>query len=466
MFRSSLLYLGIFTVFISIFSLLNILFCYYFDSLLNVKVYFFSLLISLTLSIILIYFNKQYFREKVFFFEKIILVIIGFFYLPFLIAVPYYFSIYDIGFVNSYFEAISGFTSTGFTIFDNTKKIEEPLLIWRSVSQWLGGLYFLFSLFLLTESSKIKNVYSNLESTNFLEIKKQYTKVFIIYFFLTALIFVLLSFSGIRLFEGLNLSMTIISAGGFIPSNSLNEIIRLESQTLVFSFCMLISFFNLYLIYNIFSGKRFLDNNLQDLYLLILLSIVLVFSYVFFNKEYEFISILFATISSLSNIGIGLNNDFSNLSILFLILVIIGGSTFSTSSGLKFIKLYTLTKFSLNEIYSIVKPLHVSSNTLFLSKSKIRDIEINNYFLIIIFFIFCLFVLSAILSFEDITFKNLISLSILTLTNTVNSVNYNLSDFSFIDLNIFSKYSLIIFMIIGRVELLSFLILIKKLFTK
>ena len=171
---------------------------------------------------------------------------------------------------------------------------------------------------MLADSSKIKNIYSNLAAANFIEIKKQYTKVLIIYFLLTALIFVLLSFSGIRLFESLNLSMTIISAGGFLPSNSLNEIIRLESQTIVFSLCMLIPFFNLYLIYNIFSGKRSLDINLQDLYLLAFLLSVLFFFYIFFNKEYDLSLILFSVISSLSNIGIGLNSDFSKLSILLL----------------------------------------------------------------------------------------------------------------------------------------------------
>ena len=152
------------------------------------------------------------------------------------------------------------------------------------------------------------------------------------------------------------------------------------------------------------------------------------------------------------------------MSTLFLILVIIGGSSLSTSSGIKFIKLYSLFKFSLREIYLIVRPLHVSSNTLFLSKENIKEGEINNYFLLILFFIISIFILSSILSIEDINFKDSLTLSILTLTNTVNSLNYNLENFSFIELNLFSKYSLAFFMIIGRVEMLSFLILIKKFF--
>jgi len=469
MFRSTFLYLGIFTIFVSIFSLLNILFCYYFDSSLNIKkIYFGCLFVFSSISAIFIFSNKKYLNEKINFFEKLFLVIAGFFYFPLLISIPYYLSIYDISFINSYFEAISGFTSTGFTMFENVKEIDKPLLIWRSGSQWLGGLYFLCSLFLLAESPKIKikNIYTNYEGVNLSEIRNQYTKVLLIYFLLTVLVFILLTYSGIRLFEGFNLSMTITSAGGFIPTNFLSEIVRSENQKLIFSFSMLIPFFNLYLIYNIISGDRSLINNKEDLYLLILLLFVLITTYIFFSNIFGFSSILFAVLSSLSNIGLGLDNQFSNLSFLFLILAIIGGSSFSTSSGLKFIKLYTLFKFSLKEIYLLVKPLYVSSNTLFLSKNKIKDEEINIYFLSIIFFISGLFILSGILSFEQINFKDSLTLSILTITNTVNSNNYDLSEFYFLDINITSKISLMLFMSIGRVELLGFLILIKKFFFK
>ena len=468
MFRSTFLYLGIFTIFVSIFSLFNIFFCYYFDASLNIQVYFGSLLVSLFLGIIFIFYNKKFLNVKINFFEKLFLVIAGFFYFPLLISMPYYLSIYDISFIDSYFEAISGFTSTGFTMFENVKEIDEPLLIWRSGSQWLGGLYFLCSLFLLAESPKIKikNIYTDYEGVNLSEIRNQYTKVLLIYFLLTLLVFILLSYSGIRLFEGFNLSMTIISAGGFIPTNLLSEIVRSENQKLIFSFSMLIPFFNLYLIYNVIFGDRSLINNKEDFYLLILLLFVLIITYIFFSNIFGFNSILFAVLSSFSNIGLALDNQFSNLSFLFLILVIIGGSSFSTSSGLKYIKLYTLFKFSLKEIYLLVKPLYVSSNTLFLSKYKIKDEEINIYFLSIVFFISSLFILSGILSLEQINFKDSLTLSILTITNTVNSNNYNLGEFYFLDINIISKISIMLFMVMGRVELLSLLILIKKFFFK
>ena len=102
----------------------------------------------------------------------------------------------------------------------------------------------------------------------------------------------------------------------------------------------------------------------------------------------------------------------------------------------------------------------------FFSKNKIKEEEINIYFLSIIFFILSLFILSGILSLQQIDFKDSLTLSILTITNTVNSSNYDLSDFYFLGLNVTSKISLMMFMIIGRVELLGLLILIKKFFFK
>jgi hypothetical protein len=68
------------------------------------------------------------------------------------------------------------------------------------------------------------------------------------------------------------------------------------------------------------------------------------------------------------------------------------------------------------------------------------------------------------LSLEQINFKDSLTLSILTITNTVNSNNYNLGEFYFLEYKYNFKNFLNVFMIIGRVELLGFLILIKKFF--
>ena len=171
---------------------------------------------------------------------------------------------------------------------------------------------------------------------------------------------------------------------------------------------------------------------------------------------------ILALVSSISNIGISLETDQTNLYFVYLILVIIGGSFFSTSSGLRFLKLYSLTKYSLNQILSFSKPKNVFMNKLIFSKINFEFKEINKYFLTILIFIISFFLLSLLLCLNGIEFETSFKLSILTLMNTVNSSIYGLNEFNFNKLSFFTKYILIFFMIVGRIELLTILLLLKK----
>ena len=164
----------------------------------------------------------------------------------------------------------------------------------------------------------------------------------------------------------------------------------------------------------------------------------------------------------MSNIGFSLKLNQSNLNFIYLILVIIGGSFFSTSSGLRFIKIYSLFKYSLNQILSFSRPKNIFMNKLIFTKINFDFNEINKYFLTILVFILSLFLLTILLSLSEINFENSFKLSILTLMNTVNSESYGLADFDFNNLHFFTKYCLIFFMIVGRIELLTILLLMKK----
>ena len=101
-------------------------------------------------------------------------------------------------------------------------------------------------------------------------------------------------------------------------------------------------------------------------------------------------------------------------------------------------------------------------NKLMFSKINFDFKEINKYFFTILIFIISLFVLTSLLSLSDINFESSFKLAVLTLMNTVNSSTYGLSDFNFNDLHFLTKSFLIFFMIIGRVELLSLLLIVKK----
>ena len=467
MFKLQIKYLSFFFGIVSILSFFNILYSYYFSLYLNLNTYYFTLISSFILFITFFKFGKYNIKSNIF--QRILTIFLGYLLIPLILSIPFYFSIYNLTFSNSFFEAISGFTSTGFTVFDNVKLIDQGLIIWRSSTQWIGGLYFLFSIIYLIDiyDESFKKTLTNFISFNSSEILKQAVKIFILYSSLTILIFIILNIFSIRTFDSLNLALTLISSGGFLPVNELSIIIKDNVQVIIFSLLMLLSFFSLFFSYNlIFLRKKNVNFFYEDLHLFIYLIVVITIFFLFFSFNYDFFINLFAMISSMTNIGFSLSSGQENLNFIFLILVIIGGSFFSTSSGLRFIKIYSLFKFSLNQILSFSRPKNVFMNKLIFTKINFNLNEINKYFLTIIIFILSLFILTSLLSLSGITFVNSFKLSILTLMNTVNSSIYGLENFDFNNLEFFAKYCLIFFMIIGRIELLTILLLIKKFLLK
>ena len=459
-----LIYLSVFCGIISILALFNIAYSYYLNLYLNLNTYVYTFLVSILL-VLIFYLSTNKDDKKITIYEKILTILIGYFFLPILIAIPFYFSIYNLTFVNSYFEAISGFTSTGFTIFNNINHIDQSLILWRSASQWVGGLYFLFSIILLIDifDNSFKKSLTNFISFNKAETLKQSLKIFLLYSLLTLGTFIILNIFDIRMFNSLNLAMTLISSGGFLPSNNLSNILINNSQIIITSLLMLISFFSIFLTYNlVFTKNHNLNFFNEDIHLLIyLLSILLVF-FVFLNFDNNF-SILFLSLaSSVSNIGFSLDNNSANLSFIFLILVMIGGSFFSTSSGIRFLKVYSLFRYSINEILSYSRPKNIFVNKHLFSKEFFQLNEIYKYFLTVIIFFISLLLLAFLLTLSGVEFESSLKLSILTLMNTVNSSMYGIADFDFYELHFLTKYCLIFFMIIGRLELLTLLIICKK----
>ena len=463
MLKLRLKYLSVFFALVSILSFFNVLYSYYFNLYLNLDTYFYTLIVSSTIS--LSFYKIKTHDDKPNIFDKILTILFGYFLIPLVLSIPFYFSIYNITFINALFESVSGFTSTGFSSFENIKHIDQSLILWRSSIQWIGGFYFLFSIIFLIDiyDESLKKSLTNFFSFNSSEIIKQTSKIFILYSSLTFVIFVILNLLDIRSFNSLNLSMTIISSGGFLPVNEISAILNSDIKKLVFSLLMLTSYFSIFFIYNlIFFKERNKDFFYEDFHLVFYLIILLSIFFIFFSFNSNFTDIFFSISSSISNIGFSTDMPNLNLSFIYIILVIIGGSFFSTSSGLRFIRIYTLLKFSLNQVLSFSKPRNIFMSKLAFSKINFNFDVINKYFLSIIIFIISLFSLTILLSFFNIEFEESLKLAVLTLMNTVNSSSYGLGDFDFNNLNFLNKYCLIVFMIIGRIELLTILLILKK----
>ena len=466
--RSISFFLSLFCYPISLLSFINILYSSYFDYFLSIEAYFTTLILSLILGLAFYFFGKKA-TKNINFIEQLILIVLVYIIIGLLIAIPFYLSNFQVMFISAFFEAISGLTGTGFSIFKNIKYLDPTLILWRSSTQWIGGLYFLLFLILLFSNKTFNFKMTNLTysgESNFKSeenIKNNIIKISIFYTVLSFIIFTLLNFSGVRLFNSLNLTMTLVSGGGFLPSDNLSEIIFSNFQKIILIFSFILSILNFYLIFNIFNKNNFLTYHKEDFYLLGL-SLVLILL-IYFNN-FDGLNTILSVLSSIANSGITLIENDNNLSLYFLFITIIGGSLISNSSGIKLTRIYILLKITSAEIIKLISPNSIINKTIFSSDKKITDDNIGISFLIFISFFISLFILSSFLVLDNIGFEKSFKLSILALTNTVNSEMYNLQNINFVNLLISSKISLIIFMIIGKIELISFFLIFKKIFLK
>ena len=466
-YKGIIFFLGVYTFLVSLFSIINIFYSIYFDFIIGLNSYLITFLISFVLGLIFYFVGRNY-KKDINLIDQIIFIILSFFLIPFLISIPYILSIYDIGILNGYFESISGFTATGFSVIKNVNNIDEPLILWRSSSQWMGGLLFLVATigtigskqikikpaYLISGGASGRNFYNNF-NYNFL-------KILLIYFSSTIFIIFLYSGADLRLLDSVNLAFTSISAGGFIPNNELANILTNNLQIFIFSITLLFPILNFFLFYDIFTKKFLFKEHHEDLHLTLFIILLTLFFYFFAITEEGFFNVFFAITSSMSTSG--LTNYSSNLdfSLFFILLTIVGGSLISTSSGFKYTRIYILLKISYQEIYRLVKPINVIDKNLYNSEVKIDDQDLKIAFLVFLSFIISIFVLSSILTFDYLTFEDSFKLSILTLTNTVNSTLYGTNNLNFLDLNTFTKISLIFFMVLAKIEIITVIYLIKR----
>ena len=108
------------------------------------------------------------------------------------------------------------------------------------------------------------------------------------------------------------------------------------------------------------------------------------------------------------------------------------------------------------------RPRQVYLSKIAFSKDYVNQVDINKYFLSILIFVVSLFTVTILLTVSNLNFDTAFKLGILSIMNTVNSSMHGLGDFYFLKISYLSKITLIFFMIIGRVELLTFLIIAKK----
>jgi trk system potassium uptake protein TrkH len=438
----------------------------------NYLPFLFSFLFTFSIGFLLAYRNRNYtalISKK----DGRLLIGLLWIMMPIFGAVPYI--IHGFSFTNALFESYSGFTTTGASIIKDVSLMPKGLLLYRSFTQWLGGLGF--AVFIIIFLKTLRNGANNLFNAEFNSIEKEKDsphirntvfKIFSIYSSLTLLCFLLLFRGDMTWFEALCHSLSTISTGGFSVSNGNIGSYTPYSQWVIMIF-MFLSGISYFLFLFAFKGKwkRVLKDEQLRFYALIIIVFALIFFfYFFFNKDLDlFCSIrtsLFYVVSMVSSTGFDLQVSSLGMlpTIVFIFLMFIGGCSASSSTGLKIVRVIVLFRYipvSLKRIFHPRAIIPVRYNGKALRDESVRLIFGFFFLFLLIFLAGALF-----LSLTGHGFVESLSLSAAAISNLGPIMGSIAEGFSYVELNVLSKYVLIVLMLIGRLEIYAFFSLFSK----
>ena len=390
-------------------------------------------------------------------------------------CLPFLFSNLDLSFVDAFFESMSGITTTGSTVITNLDDVSKSILIWRAILQWLGGIGIIVMAITILPLLNVGGMQLfRMESSDTTEKILPKTReitliISIIYLALTFACGISYWTAGMNIFDSIAHSMTTIATGGFSTySDSIGYFQNPKIEIISIIFIVLGSMpFIAYLKFVKGDKKVFLkDTQIKGLVYILIISVLLMFFYLMLsNNDYSFAENLristFNVVSILSGTGY-VTTDFSLWGkfplVFFLFLMFVGGCAGSTTCGIKIFRFQILGHFIINQIKKLVYPHGVFSTKY--NNEKISNTFIYSIMTFVFLYFFIFFILAALLSINGLDFITAISGS----ASAISNVGPGLGDVigpngNFSDLPNFSKLSLSLGMLLGRLELFAVLVL-------
>ena len=333
----------------------------------------------LTMAIMAVLVPFLFFRtrgeRKIYARDGIVIVSLSWIALSFFGALPFVFSGALPHMMDAWFETVSGFTTTGATVFSDVESLPMGILYWRSFTNWLGGMGVLvFMLIIVPNSGRGKGDMLHIlraESPGPVvgklapKLRQSVSILYIIYFGLTVLEVVMLLCRGMPMFDAVNISFSSAGTGGFAITNaSMAAYDSYYLQTVVAVFMML--FGVNFSIYNLLLLKQFRDvakNEELKTYLgvmlaatvLIAINILPLYGGIRDALHHSFFQVSsIMTTTGLCTADFNLWPEFSR--ILLVLLMVMGASAGSTGGGVKVARILILFKALKNAIQKVLHP--------------------------------------------------------------------------------------------------------------
>ncbi len=389
-------------------------------------------------------------------------------------SLPFIFSNLSLSITDSFFESMSGITTTGSTIITNLEVVPKSILLWRAILQWLGGIGIIVMAITLMPIMNVGGMQlfrtSNKDTAEkILPRSKQVTiRLIIIYLLFTILCCLLYNIFGMSFFDSVTHSMTTLATGGFSNYNDSIGYFNsaaIEITSMIFVIIGSIPFIA-YIKY--LNGNKkifFSDAQIVAFLKIIVFSVIFMFIYLSItNKsmfEISLRSISFNVISILTGTGY-VTKDFSQWGnfplVFFLILMFIGGCAGSTACGIKIFRVQLLYHFVVNELKKIIYP-----RGIFIIKYDNNNIDekfMSSVISFIYLYIVIFFIITALLSLTGLDFITSISAAATSISNVGPGLGETIGpNGNFSELSDISKWVLSLSMILGRLELFAILVL-------
>ncbi len=412
--------------------------------------------------------------------EAFVITVLSWLLMSFLCAVPFLYTDVNLGIVDALFESMSGVTTTGATILSDLESLPKGILIWRSFLQWFGGIgIVVIALFILPFLRIGGMQLFHLEGDDpydksLPKISSVIKKIFIIYIALTIILIFLYYIFGMMLFDAITHSFTTISTGGF--SNYDNSFAYFNNNILIIAIIFMIIGSLPFLVIVQTSRKNLLvifkDHQVRVFITILLIAIILIFyfanTYIDGNYIKKIVAVSFNTISIISGTGY-ISENFENwgnyASVLFLILMFIGGCAGSTTGGLKIFRFQILFKYINIHFQKMLKPHSIIASSF--NGKKINDSTYESVMSFFILYIMTFFISALLLSFNGLDFLTCISAT----ASAISNVGPGLGEIigpngNYSQLNNYSKIILVFTMLLGRLEMITILILLLPSFWK
>lgn len=398
-------------------------------------------------------------------------------------TLPFLVGGYCDNFTDAFFESMSGFTTTGATIFDDVECLPHGLLFWRSISQWIGGLGIVFFTIAILPSLAGGSVkVFSAEATGPIKAKlhprlsSSTQSIWVIFLVLTIACCIAYKALGMGWYDAVSYSMTTLATGGFAPHN--DSILHFHSIAMEYVstlFCFL-SGINFILLYRMVMKRKFRDlftNTELRFYLgAIFAFTAFIFIELRLNNDYgiekAFRCAIYQVVSFLTTTGL-FNDDAAKWPhvtwVVLAVCMFMGGCAGSTAGGFKSVRCVMLLKIVQNEFKQMLHPRAVLPLRIGDSNVSVQR-RVTLFAFLSVYCIMCI-VCAFFMIAAGVDNTNAITITISTLSNVGPTLGTEIGPtMSWDDLPDFAKWVCSLLMLMGRLEIFSVLIIFTPEFWK